>query len=52
MRELWALTPDADPKDQVLDVIAQLSPRERTIWEMQNEDWQRKLDEIFREPGS
>lgn len=48
MREVQALSPGSRPQDDVLDVLAQLTPQERTRWEMHNQGWQRKLDEIFQ----
>lgn len=47
MREVQALSPGADHRRQVLDMLELLDPAYREAWEKQNPDWEEKLDAIF-----
>lgn len=49
MREVQALSPESDHRRQVLDMLDLLDPFVRSVWESNNPEWERKIDEIFNQ---
>jgi hypothetical protein len=48
MREVQALSPGSHPYEAMEEVLEQLSPIERTVFETRTPYWKKQLDEIFQ----